>query len=140
MSDTDDIERIRAEKRERLERELSGDAGDAGDAAGSPDDPVHVDGSAHLADLTADHDVVLVDFYADWCGPCQMIEPVVESVAASTPAAVAKVDIDANQALASQHGVRGVPTLLLVVDGETVERMVGVQSEDELTALIDRYA
>ena len=136
MSDTDDIDQIRAEKRERLERDLDGDA--AG-GAGAPDDPIYVDGPSHLDDLTAEYDVVLVDFYADWCGPCQMLEPVVESLAASTPAAVAKVDIDANQGLASQYGVRGVPTLLLFADGEAVERMVGVQSEDQLSALIDQY-
>jgi thioredoxin 1 len=133
MSDTDDIERIRAEKRDRLERSV----GDG--AASAPDEPIHVDGPAHLADLTATYDVVLVDFYADWCGPCQMLEPVVESLAASTPAAVAKVDIDANQGLASEYGVRGVPTLLLFADGDAVERVVGVQSEDRLSALIEQY-
>jgi len=136
MSDTEDIERIRAEKRERLERDLQ-DGADGGAAA--PDEPIHVDGPDHLADLTATYDAVLVDFYADWCGPCQMLEPVVESLAASTPAAVAKVDIDANQALASQYGVRGVPTLLLFADGEAVERVVGVQSEEQLSDLIDGY-
>ncbi|AXG10482.1 thioredoxin [Haloplanus rubicundus] len=134
MSDTDDIERIRAEKRESLERDLQDGA------ATAPDDPIHVDGPAHLADLTAEYGVVLVDFYADWCGPCQMLEPIVESLAASTPAAVAKVDVDANQGLASEYGVRGVPTLLLFADGDTVERVVGVQSEDQLSALIDQYA
>jgi thioredoxin 1 len=66
-----------------------------------------------------------------------MLEPIVESLAASTPAAVAKVDVDANQGLASQYGVRGVPTLLLFANGEAVERVVGVRSEDELSALID---
>jgi thioredoxin 1 len=132
MSDTDDIERIRAEKRERLEREHDG-------AAAAPDEPIHVDGPDHLADLTATYDAVLVDFYADWCGPCRMLEPIVESLAASTPAAVAKVDIDANQGLASKYGVRGVPTLLLFADGEAVERVVGVQSEEQLSGLIDGY-
>jgi thioredoxin 1 len=135
MSDTDDIERIRAEKRERLEREHDGADG----AAAVPDEPIHVDGPDHLADLTATHDTVLVDFYADWCGPCRMLEPIVESLAASTPAAVAKVDIDANQGLASQYGVRGVPTLLLFADDEAVERVVGVQSEEQLSELIDGY-
>jgi len=132
MSDTDDVERIRERKRERLLRNQEADGGTAAD-------PIHVDGPSHLGDLTDEHDVVLVDFYADWCGPCQMLEPVVESLAAETPAAVAKVDIDAHQRLASQHGVRGVPTLLLFVDGEVAERTVGVQSEGELSALIDRY-
>jgi thioredoxin 1 len=140
MSDTDDIERIREEKRDRLERQLDGDGGSDGTGSETPDEPVHVDGPDHLADLTEAHDVVLVDFYADWCGPCQMLEPIVASLAAETAAAVAKVDVDANQRLASQYGVRGVPMLLLFADGEAVEQLVGVQQKEQLTGLIEQYA
>jgi thioredoxin 1 len=68
-----------------------------------------------------------------------MLEPVVESVAAETDAAVAKVDVDANQALAAEYGVRGVPTLVLFAGGEQVEEVVGVQSEDDLRSLVDSY-
>jgi len=134
MSDTDDIERIRKQKREQLE----GRDGTSG--AEAPENPVHVDGESNLAELTSEYDVVLADFYADWCGPCQMLDPIVASLAAETPAAVAKIDVDANQGLASQYGVRGVPTLVLFADGETVERVVGVQEKDRLTALIEKYA
>jgi len=137
MSDTDELERIREQKRERLERVADGGA-DGSDAV--PDEPIHVEGASHLDDLTSQYGVVLVDFYADWCGPCQMLEPIVESLATETNAAVAKVDVDANQALASQYGVRGVPTLLLFDDGEAVEQMVGVQQEAQLTDLVEQYA
>ena len=102
-------------------------------------EPLHVDGEAHLDDLLAEHDVVLTDFYADWCGPCRMLEPVVETLAAETDAAVAKVDVDANQRLAQSYGVRGVPTLVLFAGGEQVEEIVGVQGEDQLRALIEQY-
>ena len=102
-------------------------------------EPVHVDGASHLDDLVAEHDVVLTDFYADWCGPCQMLEPVVETLAAETDATVAKVDVDANQRLASSYGVRGVPTLVLFADGEQVEEIVGMQGEEQLRNLIKRY-
>lgn len=137
MSDTDEIERIREQKRERLEQVADGGA-DVNDAV--PDEPIHVEGASHLDDLTSQYGVVLVDFYADWCGPCQMLEPIVESLAAETNAAIAKVDVDANQALASQYGVRGVPMLLLFDDGEAVEQMVGVQQEAQLTDLVEQYA
>jgi thioredoxin 1 len=69
-----------------------------------------------------------------------MLEPIVASLAAETPAAVAKVDVDAHQGLASQYGVRGVPTLVLFADGEAVERIVGVQEKERLAALIEDHA
>ncbi|WP_135820904.1 thioredoxin [Halostella litorea] len=108
--------------------------------AATPPEPVHVDGRSDLDTIVEANDIVLVDFYADWCGPCRMLEPVVETLAADTEAAVAKVDVDANQRLADAHGVRGVPTLALFADGEQVEEVVGVQSEDRLRSLIDRHA
>ncbi|MBV0923839.1 thioredoxin [Halomicroarcula limicola] len=106
----------------------------------SPAEPVAIDGQAALDEFVAENDVVLADFYADWCGPCKMLEPTVERLAADTDAAVAKVDVDANQPLAQAYGVRGVPTLILFAGGEKVEEVVGVQSGDRLRSLIERYA
>jgi thioredoxin 1 len=105
----------------------------------TPSEPIHVDGHDDLEAAVSGHDVVLVDFYADWCGPCKMIEPVVERLAADTAAAVAKVDVDANQELAAAHGVRGVPTLALFADGEQVEELVGGRSEAALRSVIEQY-
>mgnify|MGYP006287682063 CR=1 FL=1 len=102
-------------------------------------EPVSVSSEAQLDDLVSTHDAVLVDFYADWCGPCKMLEPVVERLAAETDAVVAKVDVDANQQLASAYGVRGVPTLVLFADGEQVEEIVGVQPEDQLRSLVESH-
>jgi len=83
--------------------------------------------------------VVLVDFYADWCGPCQMMEPAVEAIANDTDAAVLKVDVDQHQALAGEYGVQGIPTLLVFVDGELAERMVGAQTEAALTDAVAEH-
>jgi thioredoxin 1 len=102
-------------------------------------EPLHVDGQSQFDDIVAEHEVVLTDFYADWCGPCQMLEPVVETLAAETDATVAKVDVDANQQLAGAYGVRGVPTLILFANGEQVEEIVGLQGEEQLRSLIERY-
>ena len=128
---TDDIEDIREQKLERLQEQARG--------AASPDEPIPVAGAEELQSTADEHGVVLVDFYADWCGPCQMLEPVVETIASDTDAAIAKVDVDANQALASEYGVRSVPTMVLFADGEPVERLVGMQEESELRALVDSH-
>jgi len=113
-------------------------ASDAGTTA--PNEPLHIDGEDQLDTVVGKHDVVLADFYADWCGPCQMLEPIVETLAAETDAAVAKVDVDANQPLAQSYGVRGVPTLVLFAGGEQVEEIVGLKGEEQLRALIESYA
>jgi len=129
MSDSEDIEDIRAKKREELTAK-----------AGSPSEPVHVNGAGHLEELLEENHVALVDFYADWCGPCKMLEPTVEELAAETNAAVLKVDVDAHQNIAQQYQVQGVPTLYLFVDGEPADRMVGVQEKASLANKIERHA
>ena len=132
MSDApgaDEIDAIREKKLEKLQAKAT-----------TEDEPVHVHGQAEFQEVLAEYPLVLVDFYADWCGPCQMLEPVVEKLAAETPATVAKVDVDENQALAQQHGVRGIPALLLVRDGDVVEQLTGVQEESKLRSLVERHA
>jgi len=150
MTDASERERIRERKRERLRNRVEGGAGgdgatgvDGGGAnapADAPDEPIHVDGAGHFEELTDRYGVVLADFYADWCGPCGAIEPIVERIAAETDAAVAKVDVDAHQGLAGRLGIRGVPTLILYADGEQVEQLVGMQDESKLRGLVERYA
>lgn len=105
----------------------------------STGEPVHIEGIEHLNSVVAENDVVLTDFYADWCGPCKMIEPILEDLAAETDAVIAKVDVDAHQPLAAEYGVRGVPTLVLFADGEQVEQQTGALPEDRLRDLIEGY-
>jgi thioredoxin 1 len=104
-----------------------------------PTEPIALEDAAAFDDRVAGHDVVLVDFYADWCGPCRMMEPAVEAVAADTDAAVLKVDVDRFQALASEYGVQGIPTLLVFADGEPADRMVGAQTEDALREAVEGH-
>ncbi|ELY39203.1 thioredoxin [Natronorubrum tibetense GA33] len=146
MTDSLDEEReqIREQKKRELQQRLEngGELGgaDDGDSMATPSEPIEIDGQAHLNDIVNEHDIVLVDCYADWCGPCQMLEPTIESLAAETDAAVAKVDVDAHQRLAQQLGAQGVPTLVLYADGQPVERTVGAQSKGQLEELIERHS
>lgn len=82
---------------------------------------------------------VLVDFWAPWCGPCQMQAPVLEAVAGKIgdKAVIAKVNVDENTEAAGKFGVQSIPTLVLLKDGEEVKRFVGVQNEDDLIAAIN---
>jgi thioredoxin 1 len=135
----DDIEEIRRQKLKELRNQAeSAEAEET--VSRNPSEPIHINGDDELSDTVAEYDLVLADFYADWCGPCQMLEPVVETIAAETNATVAKVDIDTNQQLAAEYGVQGVPTLLLFADGRPAERLVGMQDEAQLRSVIEAHA
>jgi thioredoxin 1 len=77
---------------------------------------------------------VLVDFWAEWCGPCKMVSPIVDQIAEEYDGKlrVVKVNADANADLLTQYGVMGIPTLLLLKGGEVAERIVGYQPKDKM--------
>lgn len=82
--------------------------------------------------------VTLIDFYADWCGPCRMLKPVLEEVAETLKgkATFGKVDIEKNQKIASSVNVTSIPTLVLYKDGKEVDRLVGLRDKDALTEFV----
>ncbi len=82
--------------------------------------------------------VTLVDFYADWCGPCQMIAPTIEQLANErTDANICKVDTEVSPEIAQKFGVMSIPTLIVFKDGKEFNRIVGVNSKDQLNYYID---
>ncbi|MDO5377099.1 MAG: thioredoxin [Clostridia bacterium] len=84
---------------------------------------------------------VLVDFFATWCGPCRMIAPSVEQLAAEYEgrAVVGKVDVDQEPGLAQRFGVMSIPTLVVMKGGEVVEQAVGARGKADIAAMIDRH-
>lgn len=85
---------------------------------------------------------VLVDFWAEWCGPCKMIAPTLDELAGEYDGRVriGKVNIDDQQAVATEYGIRAIPTLLLFKDGLVTEQIVGLKSKRDLKASLDKVA
>ncbi len=86
--------------------------------------------------------ITVVDFWAPWCGPCQAMGPILESLAKKLEgkAKIYKLNVDENQEIASRFGIMSIPTLIIFSDGKEVDRKIGLQSEDGLTESIEELA
>ncbi|RZI80649.1 MAG: thioredoxin TrxA [Rubrivivax sp.] len=99
----------------------------------------------HVSDASFDADViqadqpVLVDYWAEWCGPCKMIAPILDEVATSYDGrvTVAKMNVDQNREVPAKFGIRGIPTLMIFKSGQLAATKVGALSKAQLTAFID---
>jgi thioredoxin 1 len=100
----------------------------------------------HVSDATFESDVlkadkpVLVDYWAEWCGPCKMIAPILDEVAGSygEKLQIAKMNVDENREIPAKFGIRGIPTLMLFKNGELAATKVGALSKAQLTAFLDQ--
>lgn len=99
----------------------------------------HVTDATFATQVLQSDKAVLVDFWAEWCGPCKMLAPVLESLANEygERLTIAKLNVDENPATPGQYGIMGIPTLILFKNGEAAGKSVGYKSANELKAFID---
>ena len=99
----------------------------------------HISDSSFEADVLKSATPVLVDYWAEWCGPCKMIGPILDEVSAAYEGKlqIAKMNVDENRDIPAKFGIRGIPTLMLFKDGQLAATKVGAMSKAQLTAFID---
>ena len=84
--------------------------------------------------------VTLVDFYANWCGPCKMIAPILERISEKMlDFDIAKLDVDENQSTSYEYEIMSIPTMMVFKDGKVVDKMIGFSSEEEIIRLVSKY-
>ncbi len=103
--------------------------------------PIHVTDSTFDAEVLKSEIPVLADFWAEWCGPCRMVAPVLEDIAEEYDGElkIAKLDVDENGETAKRYGVKSIPTLILFTNGQSVERLVGAMPKEQLLSRIRPY-
>jgi thioredoxin 1 len=103
--------------------------------------PIKVEQGTFESEVLQSDTAVLVDFYADWCGPCRAVAPVVEELAAELDGKlkVAKLDVDQNEEISMKYGVQSIPTLILFQNGEEKERIVGFLPKPQLLSQIEPH-
>jgi thioredoxin 1 len=98
---------------------------------------VDAESTESFNEAVAENDWAVVDYFADWCGPCKQQTPILEALSGTVDAPVLGVDTDEHSDLAPEAGVRSIPTVAVYRDGEAVERFVGVTGADELRAALE---
>ena len=100
----------------------------------------HVSDASFEADVLQPGTTVLVDYWAEWCGPCKMIAPILDEVAGAYQGKlqIAKMNVDENREIPAKFGIRGIPTLMLFKNGQLAATKVGAMSKAQLTAFIDQ--
>ncbi len=98
---------------------------------------IHISNQNFASEVLASEKPVLLDFYADWCGPCRMVGPVVEEIANErADIKVGKINVDEESALAEKFGVMSIPTLVVIKDGQVTNQAVGARAKAQILAML----
>ncbi len=105
-----------------------------------PDEPVKVT-DEDFDEFVEEYDVVLIDFWAEWCGPCKRLGPIIEELAEEMQGDVAfgKLDVDDNKAKSSEYSVSSIPTMIIFNEGEVVDKMIGALPKEDIKEKLEKY-
>ena len=137
MTFDDEVQKINEKKFEEMLKQRSKPKEDKPTASGKPVELT----DANFREVVKSHPVVVVDFWAPWCGPCRVVSPVLEQLASEMAgqATFAKLNVDDNPATSQQFGIQGIPTIMVFKDGEPVDGLVGAAPKQMIEARIRPY-
>lgn len=99
-----------------------------------------VTGQTFKKEVLESEKTVLIDFYADWCGPCKILSPIIKEIAEETEKVkVVQIDVDEEEELAMEYGIMSIPTMVVIKDGEEVDRRIGVAEKEEIIEMLSKY-
>ncbi len=127
-------EEVEKLKKEKMKQMMSGETQE------EISEPIKLS-DRNFQEKVKEHEVMVVDAWAPWCGPCKMMEPVIEELAEKFAGQIVfgKLNVDNNQRTASQFGISGIPTLLVFKNGEVADKMVGASSKAQLEQKLQRF-